>query len=428
MVEPTDQTTRPRGPRIPTAVVALLAQATQTGVSFLLQVAAARALGADGFGVYALLFGAVVMTTAVTTGLVGDTLTVLDRRDDRIRTALALLAAVSVVASTLLSYVGAVVWTSLSPAGCLAFAVATGAFVAADLVRRLLMATMHFWRLVAGDLVSLVVTAGVVVAVLLEPGAPSVTGFLLALAAGQAASGVTGWMLVPRHERTVRPWAQPDLARVLRFGSWRAAQQFVRPTMLNVMRWTVLAVAGAAAVGELEAARVYVAPAMLVVQGFGSYLLSSYAASGDHTLRSLLARADRAAAIMLAATLGASLISVLALPVLGPLITGGSFDLDVVAVIGWAVYAGSCAAVLPYGSLAAVRGRPGRVFGIRVADSVLSIGLLVLALQLGTSTQWAPLWISFGSFAGGILCRQLLIVPVVRRERPPQETPQAVVR
>lgn len=427
MIEPTDEITRHRRPRIPPAVVALLAQATQTGVSFLLQVAAARALGADGFGVYALLFGAVVMTTALTTGLVGDTLTVLDRRSDQIRTALALLAAASVGASTVLSYAGAVVWTSLSPAGCLAFAAATGTFVAADLVRRLLMATMHFWRLLAGDLVSLVVTAGVVVAMILGSGA-SITGFLLALAAGQAASGVTGWILVPRHERAIRPWARPDLARVLRFGSWRAAQQFVRPTMLNVVRWTVLAVAGAAAVGELEAARVYVAPAMLVVQGFGSYLLSSYAASSDHTIRSLLARADRAAAIMLGATLGASLLSVLALPLLGPMITGGSFDLDVVAVIGWAFYAGSCAAVLPYGSLAAVRGRPGRVFGIRVTDSVLSIGLLVVALQLGTSTQWAPLWISFGSFAGGILCRQLLIVPVVRRERVEPETPRAVVR
>ncbi|KAA1422781.1 hypothetical protein FE697_011510 [Mumia zhuanghuii] len=426
MATPTDDA--PRGRRVPTALVALVAQATQTGVSFLLQVAAARSLGADGFGVYALLFGAVVMTTAVTTGLVGDSLTVLDRRDARTRSALVVLAATSVVAATVLSYAGAIVWTSLSPSGCLTFAVATGAFVAADLVRRLLMATMHFWRLVVGDLVSLVVTAGVVVAVLAQPGAPTVAGFLLALAAGQAASGVTGWLLVPRHERSVRPWARPDLARVLRFGTWRAAQQFVRPTMLNVMRWTVLAAAGAAAVGELEAARVYVAPAMLVVQGFGSYLLSSYAASSDHTLQALLTRADRAAATMLAATLGASLLSVVALPVLGPVVTGGSFEIDVIAVVGWAVYAGSCAAVLPYGSLAAVRGRPGQVFGIRVSDSVLSIALLVLALQLGSPTQWAPLWISFGSFAGGILCRQLLIVPVVRREAPATDTPRAVVR
>lgn len=427
MVEPADALTRNRW-RVPPALVALVAQATQTGVSFLLQVAAARALGADGFGIYALLFGAVVMTTAVTTGLVGDSLTVLDRRDDRVRTALVVLAAVSVVAATVLAYAGAALWTSMATSECLAFGLATGAFVAADLIRRLLMATLHFWRLVAGDLVSLVVTAAAVLVVLTRPDEPTVTAFLLVLAAGQVACGLAGLVLLPGEERTLGPWGRPDLARVLRFGTWRAAQQFVRPTMLNVMRWTVLAVAGAAAVGELEAARVYVAPAMLIVQGFGSYLLSSYAASSDHTLRSLLARADRAAVVMLAATTAASLVSVLALPLLGPLITGGSFELDVVAVIGWAVYAGSCAAVLPYGSLAAVRGRPGQVFGIRVADSVLSIAMLVTALLLGSSTPWAPLWIAFGSFVGGALCRQLLILPMVRRETATTATAPAVVR
>src|SRR4051794_7583590 len=96
------------------AAGAVVAQFSQAAASFLLTVAAARYLGSAEFGVLALLVGALVLGTAVMTGFVGDSLTVLDRYDARIRTALELwcvciatglmvVGAVLVVGSRLLS-------------------------------------------------------------------------------------------------------------------------------------------------------------------------------------------------------------------------------------------------------------------------------------------------------------------------------------
>jgi O-antigen/teichoic acid export membrane protein len=215
---------------------------------------------------------------------------------------------------------------------------------------------------------------------------------------------------LPRTElRLPRSPGWGNVRAVFGYGSWRGMQQFVRPTMINSARWLVLVAAGAAAVGELEAGRIFVAPAMLLVQGLGSYLFASYANGSDSASR-LLARADRTALITL---VGTSVIAAAAwplLPVLGPLITGGAFELDIVAVLGWACYAASCATVLPYGSLAAVRGRQRSVFMIRVLDSLLSLGLVaLLVVAFGVSTSWTPWLLSTGSFVGGILCRQWLI-------------------
>src|SRR6185312_6171777 len=66
----------------------IAAQMSQALGSLLLQVLAARLLGADGLGAFAVLFGLIVMATAVCTGFVGDSLTVLDRGRREVRSAL----------------------------------------------------------------------------------------------------------------------------------------------------------------------------------------------------------------------------------------------------------------------------------------------------------------------------------------------------
>ena len=53
-----------------------------------MQVLALRLMGVEGLAKYALLFGIVVIATAVVTGLVGDSLTVLDRSDPSVRAGL----------------------------------------------------------------------------------------------------------------------------------------------------------------------------------------------------------------------------------------------------------------------------------------------------------------------------------------------------
>ena len=111
--------------------------------------------------------------------------------------------------------------------------------------------------------------------------------------------------------------------------------------------------------------------------------------------------------------IGAVFIAVLAgflLPLVGDWLTGGTFDLSLIAVLGWSCYAASCAAVLPYGSLAAVRGKQQLVLTIRLADSALSLALVTaLILGLGVGTSWVPWILSIGSFVGGLLCRRILM-------------------
>lgn len=396
--------------RVPTpAVGALAGQVMQAGASFVLQVLAARELGPAGFGTFAFLFGGMVMATAVSTGLVGDSLTVLHRHDPGIRTALWRLAWLVTGAAAALAF--ALTAGGLSLSTGLWFAAAVAAFVLADLGRRLLMANLRFWSLVIVDGLALLAALGVlgVTATITDLRLPH---FLAALAVGQATACLVALVRLPPAERALprsgSGWG--DWRAVLAFGSWRAVQQFVRPTMLNAARWLVLVAAGATAVGELEGARVFVAPAMLFVQGIGSYLFASYAADKDVALGVLRARADRAAVVMLAGSTLAGLAAAVLLPLLGPVLTGDTFELAPVAVLGWACYAASCAAVLPYGSLAAVRGQQMWVLVIRLVDSLTSLAMVAAALLVaGWATDWTPWLLSVGSFLGGLLCRQALL-------------------
>jgi O-antigen/teichoic acid export membrane protein len=399
------------------ALGALAAQVAQASGNFVLQVLAARELGAEGLGTFAFLFGALVMATALSSGLVGDSLTVLDREDPAIRAALWRIGWLVVgLSSATALVVGA---TRISPEVGLLFATAMASYVLADLARRLVMAHLRFWSLAVVDSVALI-AAGVVLGVSALLGPLGLGHFLAALTASQLTVVLLALGCVPAGERRLPPRGWGDWRAVAGYGSWRAVQQFIRPTALNTARWLVLVAAGTAAVGELEGARVLVAPAMLLVQGLGSYLFASYAADRDAGLPQLRRRADRAAVVMVGGAVVVGALVAVSLPVLERLL--GSFDLSPLAALGWACYAASIAAVMPYGSLAAVRGRQAAVLVVRLVDSAFSL-LLVAALLLGAGADPAvvPWALSVGSFLGGLLCRQVLLSG--RRPAPGREAP-----
>ena len=393
------------------AVTAPLSQALG---SLVLQVLAARALGAEGLGVFALLYGSIVLCTAASTGLVGDSLTVLDRRSSRIRAALQnWLLIVSLCAG---SCAALVTWLAgLLPAStAVLFGVATVSFLVEDIFRRILMANMRFWSLPAVDGTSLVGSVLTLVVIDMVGGPLTVTDFMTALVAGQLAACLVALALLPRDDRFVVGLRPAAMAAVFRYGGWLAAQQSIRQGMLTGVRLLVTVLVSAAAYGHLEAARVYMAPAMLIVSGAGSFLMPMYVAR--RRLESdarIVARADAAAAGLLVATLCLGILATSTVSVFGGYITGGKFSIDSVAVFGWALYAAGTAASTPYSSMAAVVGRQSRVLALRLVEP--TVALLLLAGMLATGLlgpSWAPYAVAIGGFVGALTVRQLVLVPL----------------
>jgi MFS family permease len=187
--------------------------------------------------------------------------------------------------------------------------------------------------------------------------------------------------------------------------------------MLTLGRLIVIAAVGSALFGQLEAGRVYMSPALLVVQGLGSYLFASYALTKNARWAPLVRRADRGALSMLVLTLVIGLIGTALVPLLGPFVTGPSFSMEPVAVLGWAVYAASTAAVMPYATLASVRGRQRLVVLLRAADSAASLLLLALVMVVWNApASIAPYVLAVGSFVDGAVIRWLVLRRYVEDE------------
>lgn len=397
------------------ALGAIAAQGVQALASFVLQIAVARTLGIGGLGAFAILYGVVVLASGTVTGFVGDSLVVLPRRETVIRSALqqyglALAALAGALAAAVTTALG---FTTLGEG--IPFALATGLFCLEEVIRRTLMAELLFWRVALIDGVGLLVTVALLA--LTRAIVPlTLQTFLVALAIGQAVALLLGARILPATERFLAPFVSGGRGTVASYGTWRSLQQFLRPALLTAVRTAVGIAAGLAATGLLEAARVYVAPALLLVSGLSSYLFASFALDRDRPLGERLRRADLAVSALVAVTVLVGAVAIAALPLAGPLLFGVRPDLR--AVLGWLAYTVSVAAVTPYGALAAVGGRQALVFGIRAADTVVSLVAVVVALTLGLDPAWSAALLAVGSLAGGLVIRFALVPRLAPRSAP----------
>ncbi|MCG2620555.1 hypothetical protein LVY72_01365 [Arthrobacter sp. I2-34] len=399
---------------------AIGSQASQALASFLLMAVAARVLGIDSLGKLSVLYGVMVLCTAVTSGFIGDSLTVLDRHQPSIRSALQWsLMVLALAAGTAMAAVSAGTGFT-TPAEAMALAAALVCFLLNDIMRRLLMANLSFLRLIVVDLVGLAVAMAVLWLWSLSAG-QELVAFLVAIAIGQFAASVAAMLLLPGEERYLSLSAPASWKSVARYGFWRAAQQALRPSLLTALRLAVVAIIGLAAAGELELARLYAAPAMLFVSGISSYLFASFARKRELPVADLLKQSDRGVAILLTATAAIAAVGLPLLPVAGPLMTGGTPGL--LATAGWLAYAASIAAVTPYGALAAVRGQAHRIFIIRLTDSALSLLAAGGIVAATGNAAYAPLLAAVGSALGGWGIRRILLVPLVRISYQPAEQP-----
>jgi O-antigen/teichoic acid export membrane protein len=391
------------------------AQFAQALTSLVLSIAAARSLGADGLGVYGLISGGLVLATAIATGLVGDSLTVLERGVANVRAG---LQTVGLGCAVLAGVVGfGVSWAAglLDWQSAAMFGLGAAAFIAEEFLRRLLMASLKFWSVMVVDLSALAAT---VIALVVSASLTSLGMFeiLLALLASQVVGIATAICLLPSAERTIARRLGGDVASVVRFGGWRAAQQAVRPAMLTTMRVLVAVVAGTFVYGQLEAARVYTAPTLLIVNGIGGFLFATYAAKRHEPLRALVRHADVGAISMFGAVLVAGCVAAALLPWAADVVTGGEFSISVTAAVGWVVYSATAGFLMPYGSLAAVTGMHVRVFTLRLAESAVSLAAVVVVLYpLGASPSWVPAAMAAGPCLLAVIIRQRLLMPRVRR-------------
>ena len=419
-----------RALRLP-AAGALAGQVTSALAGLVLQVAAARELGAAGLATFSLVYGAIVLATALCSGLVGDSLTVLDRTDPGIRAGLHVGTAVVSGAAGLIGCLLAVTTGVVPVWACLVLALATAAFIVEDTLRRLLMATGRFWSLPAVDVTSMALALAVLVWAA-SAGPLTLTSFFVALLAGQAGAALVAWLLAPAAERPRGPWRRPALATVVSFGAWRAASQAVRPALLTALRVLVVGLAGAAAYGPLEAARVYTAPTLVLVAGLGSFLLPYFVSLRARGPAAGLRVADRAAAGLSLGVGAVGLAGVVALPWLGPLLSGGGYVVPAGAVAGWALYAVAGAVLLPYSGLAAVHGGQRAVLALRGLEfAALGIAVLLVATSAG-AVVWVPVVLATGPVLAALAVRQSVVLPIVRAGTglppgPPPAGPDAVL-
>jgi len=109
-----------------------------------------------------------------------------------------------------------------------------------------------------------------------------------------------------------------------------------------------------------------------------------------------------------------------------PLITGGNYDMPVLAVAGWGAYAVAGAVLLPYSGVATVQRRQRRVLGFRLLEFV-ALGAVALVVTLVDGGEaWAPMVLAVGPLLAAFAVRQAVLRPLVRAEQDPSRTPVAV--
>jgi O-antigen/teichoic acid export membrane protein len=392
---------------------AVSVQFVLAGGSLVLQGISARTLGGSGYGTYALLYGLLVLVISVQTSWLGDALTVFDRFDPRIRGALLISLIVGLVLGVTVA-VGVAAW--FVPATTLpVFALLTALWILNESGRRIFTARMEFWRLAANDAANYAVTLLVLCGLALLGHRLSLALVFASMCAGMTAAIGLAWLRQPSEEYTLAPLRGSAIREVLGFSGWRSIQAGVRPLALLLARVLVAAFASRAALGAIEAARLLLAPALTVANGSGWFFLGDFAKAQKAGTPLRARHAVKASLTLGGVTLVIALAALALAGPLGPVLTGGEFPVDGVALGGWALYTVVFAATLPLSSLATARKRSRLVFVIRAVE--MSLGLLVLVALLAVDAGWAaaaPYCLS----GGGVLSLVVLWA-MLRRADPP---------
>jgi len=387
-------------------VGAILSQLIVAGSSLLLSLIALRELGAAGLGVFSLLLAILITINSVQTGWIGDSLTVLDRFDAGIRRALFQSQWVAVALIAVVGYVLALQIDGIGTTTAALFAAACVAWSVEETLRRILIARREFWSLVANDASFAVGSFTLVGAVAATGSDITIETMVLALISGAVVAIGLAMIQLPRIELLRGPMAPSRLRELASFAGWRAVQVGLRPGTMALLRAIVAMTASLTALGQLEAARLLIAPILTVVNGAGVYLLPTYA---DQVKRRLRFRPSVMQAMLVVGALAVAYgtLAVLFRASLVDVLTDGTTPVSATAVISWIVFAAAFGLGVPAGSAMVALGHSRRTFVIRSIDALVGI-TAVGVLAAFDAVDLVPAGLAAGAFLGAVLLLRAL--------------------
>lgn len=374
------------------AFAAIGSQGTAAAASLALQIIALWKLGDEGLGIFAILVAGVLVTyNAVHTGWIGDALTVFDRERPSMRWALIYSQLGSAVGALIIGFFCAIAFADRSPLSAGLFALALLAWTVEESGRRLFMARLEFNKLWLNDIVYAVASLGLAGAgILLDR--ISIDWLLASMLFGSIASTLLLRYQLPQSEFTLGPRERPEMRTLAKFSAWRAGQIGVRPASMLIVRLVIVGVTSEAALGNLEAGRLVLAPIFTAANGLGAFLLPTFTRRVDEPKETMTLVAKIAAGGALA-----TLIYGVTMAFAVPPITSRLGDAGI--IFAWTTYAMAYVANIPFANALVARKRSRDVFQARLVDGAVGIALgYILVLVFGVVA--VPVGLAIGVACG----------------------------
>ncbi|MFD2092786.1 hypothetical protein [Blastococcus deserti] len=388
-----------------------MSQAATSLTNLLVSLAVAALLGPSEFGLYSLAFAALLLATALQTGWVGDTLTVLG---ERVQVAARWWQHVVTAAAASIIFPVAIL-LGMNRAEGLALSCLTVVWLYEEYGRRRLMAALRFGSQGVNDLIYGTVT-GVAVAGLHGTNKLSVTTVLLAMAAGGCAAVLHAQLLLPRKTRIWSSFGELAFrAEVFRYGVWRSAQAGLGSAQTLAVRYATAAGVSLSALGSLELARLVAAPLMTALAGFASVLLTTTSAE-EHLGR----RRHRSGRLTALLTVPTAVYTALVLWQFDAIakVVGDGYQPDRWSLAGWLLVA-LIIGLTQTVSVRALIELPSRTtFVLRTWGTVIGT-VTATACALGGLVAGVPFGLAAGTVIAGLLLHRRL-----RRGAKDQEAPR----
>lgn len=388
------------------AAAAMLSQGVVAGSSLVLQILASRRLGSEGLGRFSLLVAILITLNSVQSGWIGDSLNVLDRFDPAVRRALLIYQCSAFVIVGTFGVGLALLIQGVGLQNAAIFGGACVLWAAEETGRRLLIARRDFWPLALNDAVYAISSFTYLGLIAATGYGLTLTHLLISLVVGATAAIAVALLQLPRTELVSIGRARAQMREVAGFAVWRAAQVGLRPGSLAAVRAIVIGTASVAALGQLEGARLMVAPILTVANGAAVYLLPTYVAAvrEHHRFRPAIPVAMAG----LGATCGVyGLVAIVFSSPLTRLLTAGSYDISKLAIVSWVVFAAGFTMGIPLGTAVIAHGASRQVFWARGVDNVVGVILAGTFAAMGW-LKLVPVGLAVGTFLGMFLLHRCI--------------------